>query len=438
MNKNEADEREVQKLRDEMLRPLAEKLGFSIGRRTTAVGMPTVLCLGNHSSGKSTFINYLTGESIQDTGVAPTDDGFTIVTYGEESETIDGRAVVIDPNLPYVDLQQFGKEFFDRLRLKRRPLPALRQLCLIDSPGLIDQAGTSTDRSRGYDFTRAVRWFAETADLVVFFFDPDKPGTTGESLRVFTDSLSDVHYKLLIVFNKVDTFTDIRDFARTYGSLCWNLSRVIRTKDMPHIYCTFVPDKSQPTENSIELAAFRESSEDLSNQIQNVERRRKSNLVGSLLDTAKQLHMHGRVVSAVGRRLFHLKLSLELVGAILLIAGAALAWFYAAKAVVLTVAIVLMVLGVALFFATRLFVRKRLDQLIGRIDEIYRDEFSRELLTENDSQFHANLWDQVKPKVVYFLREAGPKNIPYSLGVNRKIRRLDQAIDTDIPDLLSD
>lgn len=36
--------------------------------------MPFVFVLGNHSSGKSSFINYVLGRNIQTAGVAPTDD----------------------------------------------------------------------------------------------------------------------------------------------------------------------------------------------------------------------------------------------------------------------------------------------------------------------------------------------------------------------------
>ena len=49
---------------------------------------PQVLVIGNYSSGKSTMINEFLGANIQDTGQAPTDDSFTIITYGEaDSET---------------------------------------------------------------------------------------------------------------------------------------------------------------------------------------------------------------------------------------------------------------------------------------------------------------------------------------------------------------
>lgn len=29
---------------------------------------------------------------------------------------------------------------------------------------------------RGYDFEGVVKWFAERADVILLFFDPDKPG----------------------------------------------------------------------------------------------------------------------------------------------------------------------------------------------------------------------------------------------------------------------
>lgn len=35
---------------------------------------------------------------------------------------------------------------------------------------------------RGYDFSAVVRWYAERADVILLMFDPDKPGTTVETL----------------------------------------------------------------------------------------------------------------------------------------------------------------------------------------------------------------------------------------------------------------
>ena len=106
--------------------------------------------------------------------------------------------------------------------------------------------GSSSDAERPYDFPEVVRWFAKQADLVLLFFDPEKPGTTGETISIFTEALSGIDNKLRIVANKMDLFEGMRDFARTYGALCWNLSRSLPTKDLPHIYTTVLPSLARP------------------------------------------------------------------------------------------------------------------------------------------------------------------------------------------------
>ena len=42
-----------------------------------------------------------------------------------------------------------------------------------------------------------VRWWAKRSDLILLLFDPDKPGTTGETLEVLTKSLAGLDHKLL-------------------------------------------------------------------------------------------------------------------------------------------------------------------------------------------------------------------------------------------------
>lgn len=66
----------VQDLSDKYKGPLEKNT-----QKNTA--LPFVLLLGNHSSGKSSFVNYVCQRKIQTAGVAPTDDGFTIIMPGE-------------------------------------------------------------------------------------------------------------------------------------------------------------------------------------------------------------------------------------------------------------------------------------------------------------------------------------------------------------------
>ena len=104
---------------------------------------------------------------------------------------------------------------------------------LVGSNTNVNNINMMNSHDRGYDFHRVVKWFAERADVILLFFDPDKPGTTGETLSVMTHCLAGMDHKLHIILNKVDQFDNVHDFARSYGALCWNLSKVIHRKDLP-------------------------------------------------------------------------------------------------------------------------------------------------------------------------------------------------------------
>ena len=141
---------------DQALRPIAEKLSFELPvQAREPAGFPSVLCLGNHSSGKSSFINHLLGEDIQKTGLAPTDDGFTLITHGSQRESLDGHTVTSHPSLPWKNLERLGPAFLNRLKLKTIPNQLLTPFALIDSPGMIDAIGAANTRE--YAFAAGVR-----------------------------------------------------------------------------------------------------------------------------------------------------------------------------------------------------------------------------------------------------------------------------------------
>merc|ERR1719329_1061378 len=109
---------------------------------------------------------------------------------------------------------------------------------MIDMP-IAAASDVDVARGRGYNFLEVLRWFAKRADLILLLFDPDRPGTTGESLDVLTQSLSGLDHKFLILLNKVDQLDSSVDFARAYGTLGWALSKVIPRKDIPMIYTMY-------------------------------------------------------------------------------------------------------------------------------------------------------------------------------------------------------
>lgn len=240
----------VKSLHESVLKPINTRVSGPLGRDTDElIPLPMVLVLGNHSSGKSTFINYILGRQVQNTGVAPTDDSFTVIAPGQSDADQDGPSLVGDPTWGFGGLRQFGTVLINHLQLKIRGGTGVREVLLVDSPGMIDApnapgssnssssglggygyggsaVGKDRSRDRGYDFSGTMKWFAERADLILLFQDPAKPGTTGETLDVMTSALAGQDFKTLIVLNKADVFSNVHDFARSYGTLTWNLSKV--------------------------------------------------------------------------------------------------------------------------------------------------------------------------------------------------------------------
>jgi len=290
---------------------------------------PFVLLLGNHSSGKSSFINYLLGKKVQSTGVAPTDDSFTVivpsnlVNGGDESTADDssfnvdrnGPALVGDPDLGFSGLQRFGDVLVNHTMLKIRSGTKVKDFCLVDSPGMIDSptdhANKQVNYDRGYDFAGVCRWYAERADVILVFFDPDKPGTTGETLSILTSSLVGLDHKLHLLLNKADQFVKIHDFARAYGSLCWNLSKVIPRKDLPRIHTTCLPhlmarEGEASTLRALEPEAIGAGYRDLEESRQEVlkivfdaPRNRIDNEISRLSLSARSLQLHCQVLHSL-------------------------------------------------------------------------------------------------------------------------------------------
>ncbi len=231
------------------LTPVALKYGYSeTALESNIKWRPQVLVLGNYSSGKSTLINELLGADIQATGQAPTDDSFTVITFDgavdtgpiRVTEQRDGKYLLNDPQYPFEMLKRHGQRFSAHFRLKKVNSPFLRNLAVIDTPGMLDSI---TERDRGYDYQDVIGDLAQIADLVLVLFDPHKAGTVREAHASLRDTLPAKTFedRVLFVLNRIDECASLNDLLRVYGTLCWNLSQMTGRKDIPMIHLTYSP-----------------------------------------------------------------------------------------------------------------------------------------------------------------------------------------------------
>lgn len=396
-------------------------------------GGPLVLVVGNHSSGKSTFLNYVLGEQVQRTGMAPTDDTFTILRYSEQREERDGMAIVTNPELPFQGLAKFGQDFLSHFRMKLLPLKLLKDVTLIDTPGMIDAA--DQEAGRGYDFPAVVRCFAERADVVMVFFDPDRPGTTAESLKVLTESLSGMDHKLLVVMNKMDNFRSMRDFARCYGTLCWNLGKVIKKKDIPQIYTTFVPVPGAP-ESVLPLDDFEVAREEVITEIKRAPIRRVDNMITHAAHHAGRLRLHARIADSARRQLQRYRYSLYGSLAALVLVGLLIAGTYARAEnwpTAFAVAVIAAAVAFGGHFGVRFLSGKKEGDILDHLDAIFEEVYQRDLVIRNRPEDLLHQWQDVHPTTRRTLKKLGLLSLPNLR--TKDLNRLNLCLNEKVPAL---
>ena len=126
-----------------------------------------VLLIGNHSAGKSSFINWYINEKVQKTGVAIETQGFTFVTNGKKRESLTGRATI--HLYPHFKTLEKIPGVIEYLSTEISPSKAnkFNLVTFIDTPGLVDG-----DIHYPYDVDKSIMWLGDLADLIFVFFDP--------------------------------------------------------------------------------------------------------------------------------------------------------------------------------------------------------------------------------------------------------------------------
>ena len=126
-----------------------------------------IMLMGNHSSGKSSFINWYISNKVQKTGVAIETQGFTLVTCARQRESLTGTATL--RVFPYMKpLEEInGVVAYLNTELVPTKSRSFNLVTFIDTPGLADG-----QLSYPYDIEKAILWLGNKVDIIFVFFDP--------------------------------------------------------------------------------------------------------------------------------------------------------------------------------------------------------------------------------------------------------------------------
>ncbi len=422
---------ELLDLVEKELTPVALRYGYSeVPLESNIKWRPQVLVLGNYSSGKSTLINEFLGGKIQRTGQAPTDDSFTVITFDETvpssgpvrvTEERDGRFLLNDPEYPFEGLKKHGQRFATHFRLKKVNSPFLKNLALIDTPGMLDSI---TERDRGYNYQDVIGDLAQIADLVLVMFDPHKAGTVREAHISLRDTLPTRTFddRVLFVLNRIDECTSLSDLLRVYGTLCWNLSQITGRKDIPLIHLTYSPRamngrEEADTYHSAYLKELGNQREELKKAIADAPRHRLDHLATFIETHGERLAHLLEALVAYRRKFIGFQIKNALLGLVVcLLAGAGLSGLLSAYGFLTGDPIFNLAvgggIGAFLFLLWMTLLRKFFVSRFHR-----RTLQTLDQLTPLENQTRRDSWQAVRSLVDAFLKKTGGS---YSLATIRQ------------------
>jgi hypothetical protein len=202
----------------------------------------TIMLIGNHSAGKSSFINWYIEEHVQRTGVAIETQGFSFVTSGRRRESLTGNATLhlyphFKPLQAMPGVVDYLSTEISTSKQKKFPL-----VTFVDSPGLVDG-----DMCYPFDVNEAILWLSELCDMVFVFFDPIGQALCKRTLNI-VENISEKHSeRMRFYLSKADEAGHESDRQRVMMQIVQELCKrpgLNRTGfDMPTIY---VPNPNKP------------------------------------------------------------------------------------------------------------------------------------------------------------------------------------------------
>lgn len=167
-----------------------------------------VMIVGNHSAGKSSFINWYVGEDIQKAKVSIETIEVNMIMHGKRREEFNGyNALKLLPFLKdLVDPRSKTERYpglLENLVLKSSTSRErdFENVIFVDTPGLADG-----NLRYKFDIEKVLEWFADRSDMVMVFFDPQGQALCKRTMNLVKHLYSKSQNKLNFVMTKGDIF----------------------------------------------------------------------------------------------------------------------------------------------------------------------------------------------------------------------------------------
>ena len=267
MNINEKILRECHRLyteEDKGLIHIAESVGIQLLEPRKKI---IVMLMGNHSAGKSSFVNWYVEEHVQRTGVAIETQGFTIVTSGKKRESLLGNATfhLFSHLKPLQQLEGVADYLTTEISTSKQK--KFNLVMFVDTPGLVDG-----DMSYPFDVNKSIEFLGSLCDLIFVFFDPIGQALCKRTLNIVERLNATANDRIKFYLSKADTAGTESDRQRVLMQITQELCKRPGLNkcgfDMPTIFVPSLIDRPARCENQIETVC-KEIDKTINQTIQN-------------------------------------------------------------------------------------------------------------------------------------------------------------------------
>lgn len=194
------------------------------------------LLIGNHSAGKSSFINWYVGEKVQSTSVAMETCGITVIRHGSKRAAWRGRQTA--SAFPHLDKLAKMPGVVEHLSSEFSPSTEkeFRLLELIDTPGLVDG-----NVRYPFDVEAAIEELAVHSEVILIFLDPMGKALVARCMRM-AQKLAPKHFaRMRFIVGKFDTVRDQQDRVNVISQISQQIQNHIQTNTQ--LFPIYLPDK---------------------------------------------------------------------------------------------------------------------------------------------------------------------------------------------------
>ncbi|MBR5826673.1 MAG: dynamin family protein [Clostridia bacterium] len=186
----------------------------------------TVVVCGEFKRGKSSLINAILGETVVTTNITTETITVNRISYGEYANEIvlnGGKRIrLADEELCCDKLQHIIREISQNDKITmlelKRPLDALKDLTIIDTPGLGDSIK---------DFSAEVNYALNMADVVIYVFSVLYPMSANEQYFIKTAIKPQKYTELMLVGNYCDSYESAEDLDRMTAVVCDRIKDIL-------------------------------------------------------------------------------------------------------------------------------------------------------------------------------------------------------------------